>query len=184
MFRSLPSLAVASLLALFVAVTPVAAQNLVAANTLSTTVLFPASLLPSISPALSAAAATEASAAAEAAPASISLRPRVVPESTNRPLVLPALYVMQGALQAMDAHSTFSAISRGAHEANPLMQGVVGNKGAMFAVKAGVAASTIWMAESMWKHGNRLGAIVTMIAANSVTAVVVAHNYQLAARLQ
>ena len=100
-----------------------------------------------------------------------------------RPL-LPALYVAQGALQAMDVHSTYSAISGGAHEATPLMKNVVGNKGAMLAVKAGVAASTIWMAESMWKRGNRVGAIVTMIAANSVTGFVVAHNYKLARQLR
>ena len=65
--------------------------------------------------------------------------------------MLPALYVAQGALQAMDMHSTMQAISRGAHEANPMMQGVVNNKGAMLAVKAGVAASTILMSEKMWR---------------------------------
>ena len=112
------------------------------------------------------------------------IRPDSLSNRVRRPALLPALYVAQGALQAMDIHSTYSAIDRGAHEANPLMKNVVGNKGAMMAVKAGVAASTIWMAESMWKRGNRVGAIVTMIAANSVTGFVVAHNYKVAGQLQ
>ena len=50
------------------------------------------------------------------------------------------------------------------------MQGVVQNKGAMMAVKAGVAAGTIFLAERMWKRGNRVGAIATMLVANGVTA--------------
>jgi Domain of unknown function (DUF5658) len=182
MDRSLPSLAVAALLALVIGQAPATAQDLVAANTLSTTVLFPATLVPTVSPALGAATVSTA-AAAQTVPTQRFIQPGLRLDQ-GRPGALPALYVMQGALQAMDAHSTYSAIGRGAHEANPLMQGVVGNKGTMLAVKAGVAASTIWMAESMWKRGNRLGAIATMIAANSVTAIVVAHNYRLASRLQ
>jgi hypothetical protein len=177
MSRLLPSLFVASLL--FVgASTPAAAQDMVAANSLSATMLLPTTpLAPTVS-----AAVRPAAAEAEAQGPSFvraSLSPR-----QNRPSLLPALYVAQAALQAMDAHSTYSAIGRGAHEANPLMKGVVGNKGAMMAMKAGVAASTIWIAEKMWKRGNRLGAIVTMVAANSVTGIVVARNYQLAKQLQ
>ncbi len=87
-------------------------------------------------------------------------------------------------MQALDAHSTYAAINRGGVEANPLMKGVVGNKGAMMAVKAGVAASTIWMAERMWKKGNRVGAIATMLIVNGVTAAVVANNYKVASSLR
>ena len=182
MFRSLPSVAVAAILALASLSTPAAAQQpqVAAANTLSTTVLFPASLVPAVTPAITAAVANEA---AESVPVRRATAP-IPGMDSHRPLLLPALYAAQGALQVMDAHSTYSAIGRGAHEANPLMQGVVKNRGAMLAVKAGVAASTIWMAESMWKRGNRVGAIATMIAANVVAAAVVAHNYQLAHRLQ
>jgi hypothetical protein len=178
MFRSLPSLLAASFVALVAMQSPAAAQDLVASNT--TTVLFPAiaPLVPS--PATAVAAAP----AAEAVPAPTFTRPTMpAAKSFSRPTLLPALYVAQGALQAMDMHSTMQAISRGAHEANPMMQGVVGNKGAMLAVKAGVAASTILMSECLWKKGNRTGAIVSMIIANSVTAVVVAHNYRLANQL-
>ena len=191
MNRLLPSLVAAALLTITFGQSPVAAQDLIAGNTLSTAVLFPASLVstvPTVPPTVSAAAVatgveTAAVPAQRAVTAQRFLRPNL-PFDQGRPAMLPALYVIQGALQAMDAHSTFSAIGRGAHEANPLMQGVASNKGAMLAVKAGVAVGTIWMAESMWKRGNRLGAIVTMIAANSVAAIVVAHNYRLASRLQ
>jgi hypothetical protein len=178
MFRSLPSLLAGTFVALVAMQSSAAAQDLVAANT--TTVLFPA-----IAPLVPApATAVAAAPAAEAVSTPTFTRPTMHAEqSIGRPSMLPALYVAQGALQAMDMHSTMQAISRGAHEANPLMQGVVGNKGAMMAVKAGVAASTILMAECLWKKGNRTGAIVSMIVANSVTAVVVAHNYRLSNQL-
>jgi hypothetical protein len=177
MSRLLPGLFVASLV--FVgASTPAAAQEMTAANSLSATMLFPTTpLVPTASSAVKPVSSESASQAPSFVRASLAPR-------QNRPGLLPALYLAQGALQAMDAHSTYSAINRGAHEANPLMKGVVGNKGAMLAVKAGVAASTIWMAEKMWKRGNRVGAIATMIVANSVTGMVVAHNYKVARQLQ
>jgi hypothetical protein len=178
MSRVLPGMFVASLV-FFGLHTPAAAQELAAANTISAAILFPTTPLVPSAPVSAAPVKAEAAEAATPAFDRTSLSNRV-----RRPALLPALYVAQGALQAMDAHSTYSAINRGAHEANPLMKNVVGNKGAMMAVKAGVAASTIWMAESMWKRGNRVGAIVTMIAANSVTGFVVAHNYKLAGQLQ
>jgi hypothetical protein len=54
----------------------------------------------------------------------------------------------------------------------------------MMAVKAGVAASTILLAEKMWKRGNRTGAIATMLIVNGVTAAVVANNYKVASNLR
>jgi uncharacterized protein DUF5658 len=108
----------------------------------------------------------------------------LAPERPSRPAPLPALYVGQCVLQAMDVHSTFEAVSLGAHEANPVMKGIAGNKGAMVAVKAAVAASTILMSEHLWKRGNRKAAIVSMIVVNSVTAMVVAHNYRVSGGLQ
>jgi len=105
-------------------------------------------------------------------------------EAPSRPLALPALYVMQAGLQAMDVRSTFTAISRGAHEANPIMKPLAKNQATMMAVKAGVAATTILMSERMWRGGNKMGAIVSMVAANAVTAMVVAHNYRVVNQLQ
>ena len=99
-------------------------------------------------------------------------------------MVLSALYASQIALQVLDAHSTYSAIDRGGVEVNPLMKNVVGNKGTMLAVKAGVAASVIVLAERMWKRGSRTGAVVVMLIANGVTAAVVASNYKVASSLR
>jgi hypothetical protein len=102
---------------------------------------------------------------------------------SRRPALLPPLYASTIVLQVLDAHSTMSAIRNGAHEANPFMQGVAKNNGAMLAVKAGVAASTIFFAEKMWKR-NRVGAVAMMVALNTIDALVVVHNYGVASRLR
>ena len=94
---------------------------------------------------------------------------------SRRPALLPMLYVSYAALQAYDVYSTKQALARGAREANPLMQGVVGNTGAFVAMKAGVAVATIAAAEKLWKT-NKPAAIGVMIAGNSVAAIVAARN--------
>jgi Domain of unknown function (DUF5658) len=176
MSRMLPSFVFASLL---VAAAPVAAQETNGAIT--SAALFPVTPISTsiVAPARTAAAVEEATSTPTFVRASLGAE---LP--SGRPVLLPALYVSQAALQVMDATSTFKALDLGGREANPLMQGVVKNRTAMMAVKAGVAASTIWMSEKMWRRGNRVGAIVTMVAANAVTAAVVAHNYQVVRQLQ
>jgi uncharacterized protein DUF5658 len=101
----------------------------------------------------------------------------------HRPSILPVLYATTAVTQALDAHSTMTALSRGAREANPLMQGVAGNGGALVAVKAGIAAGSIFVAEKLWRR-NRAGAIATMVALNVVTAAVAAHNYRVASQMR
>jgi hypothetical protein len=96
-------------------------------------------------------------------------------EALSRPAALTALYASYSALQAYDVYSTRQALARGAREANPLMQGVVGNTGAFVAMKAGVAVATIAAAEKLWKT-NKPAAIGVMIAGNSVAALVAARN--------
>ena len=93
----------------------------------------------------------------------------------TRRKLLPALYVSYAALQAFDVWSTKQALSLGGREANPLMQGVVGNTGAMVAMKAAVAVGTIVAAERLWKT-NKAAAIAVMVASNSVAAIVAARN--------
>lgn len=92
-----------------------------------------------------------------------------------RPKALPALYASYAALQAFDVFSTRQALSRGAREANPLMQDAVRNTGTFVAVKATVATATIVAAERLWKH-NKGAAIAVMVASNGVAAVVAARN--------
>jgi hypothetical protein len=72
-------------------------------------------------------------------------------------------------------YSTRQALARGAREANPLMQGVVGNTSAFVALKVGVGAASIVAAERLWKT-NKPAAIGVMIAGNSVAAIVAARN--------
>jgi hypothetical protein len=103
--------------------------------------------------------------------------------SMRRPALLPALYAANVALQALDAHSTLTALDLGAREANPVMQGVVGNKPALLAVKAGAAVGTIYFAEKLWRR-NRVGAVVMMVVVNGVTTAIVAHNYKVADRMR
>ena len=56
------------------------------------------------------------------------------PSRTDRPRVLPALYVSFGALQALDAHSTLRALERGRVEGNPVMRGIVSQPAAVVGV--------------------------------------------------
>ena len=113
-------------------------------------------------------------AVATAAPAT-TVAPGRIGRAVTRPAILPALYASTVALQAYDVYSTRQALARGAQEANPLMQGVVGNTGALIAVKAAVATSTIVAAERLW-HTNKPAAIAVLVASNGVAAIVAARN--------
>ena len=93
----------------------------------------------------------------------------------SRPAPLTALYASYAVLQVYDVYSTRQGLRSGAREANPLMQGVVDNPGAMIALKAGVGMATIAAAERLWRT-NKPAAIGIMIAGNGVAAMVAAHN--------
>lgn len=100
------------------------------------------------------------------------------PRRTSSTALLNSLYVSTIAMQALDVHSTLSAMRSGAVEGNPLMAGVAGHRAAFIAVKAGVAASTVFAAQKLAKH-NKVAAIVTLMAINSAYAYVVNHNYRI-----
>lgn len=93
--------------------------------------------------------------------------------------LMPAFYVMTATMQALDVHSTLSAFSHGAVEANPLMRGITGNRAAFIAMKAGVATTTILATRGMARR-HKVGAIATLIAVNAGYAWVINHNYQVA----
>lgn len=128
----------------------------------------------------SAFAPTPATAPIQVAPAQAAdPAPVVVLEERrdSRGALVP-LYVSFAALQALDVHSTLTALGRpGTREANPLMAGVVDRPAAFMAVKAGAGAGIIYLAEKLRKR-SRAGAMVMMAALNSVYAAVVAHNYR------
>ena len=90
---------------------------------------------------------------------------------------LRSLYLTTATMQMLDVHSTVKALNRGAVEANPLMSGLVKNRTAFVAAKAGVAALTIYAAKRMARN-NKVGAIAAMVAINSAYAMIVSNNYR------
>ena len=100
------------------------------------------------------------------------------PRAESARSIVP-LYVSFAVLQALDVHSTTRALNRGGVEANPLMRGVAQQPLALMAVKAGGAASTIWLTSKLAKR-SRTGAFILMAAVNSAYALVVTHNYRAA----
>jgi Domain of unknown function (DUF5658) len=96
--------------------------------------------------------------------------------AAKRPSPLVPMYVSFAALEGLDYTSTTKALASGAgREANPVMGAIVGNRAAFFAVKAGTAAATIWMAERMWKK-HPVRAVIVMGVLNGAMGTVVAHN--------
>jgi hypothetical protein len=90
----------------------------------------------------------------------------------RRPMVVLALYGSLATLHAADAALTVKGLGAGAHEVNPLMRG---DRRVMTLTKVATTAATVLIAEKMWKR-NKAAAIASMVAANAVTAVVVARN--------
>jgi hypothetical protein len=127
--------------------------------------------------------ANEAAAATSTTENSVTPLPPVYPAlspaqwvaANRRPTALPALYASFAALQMFDVYSTRRAISGGAHEANPMMKDVVGNKAAFYTMKAATTIAPMLAAERLWKT-NKIAAIAVMAASNGIMAVVAAHN--------
>lgn len=98
------------------------------------------------------------------------------PPQQKRPLILPALYLSLGVLQGMDVYTTTRNLKAGASELNPLMEPVAGNVFALTAVKVASTATSIYIAERLWKK-NRFAAIAAMVASNVIVTAVVAKNF-------
>jgi Domain of unknown function (DUF5658) len=109
------------------------------------------------------------------ATAETALPPAPAATRSSRGALIP-LYASFAALQALDAHSTSRAVHRGAVEQNPMLRSIADNPAALFAVKAGVAASTIVLADKV-RSRSRVGAIALMAGLNSLYATIVVHNY-------
>ena len=97
-------------------------------------------------------------------------------EAGGQRRLLASLHVSLAALNAYDAYSTSRGLRAGAVEANPLMAGVATNGAALWAVKAGVTASTVYVAEQLWRKNRRIEAIALMVVSNGMMAVVSARN--------
>jgi len=94
----------------------------------------------------------------------------------GRGAVLPALYLSFAALQAFDGYATTAGVRAGAREMNPVMGGAAGNPAAVWAIKGGVTAASIYAADRLWKQHRRGQAIAVMVLSNGIMAVVAARN--------
>lgn len=94
----------------------------------------------------------------------------------QRGAVLASLYVSFATVQAYDGYTTMTALDRGAREANPLLRPIAGHAAALWSVKGGSTALTIWAAERLWRGHHRGQAIFVMCASNAVMAAVAARN--------
>jgi hypothetical protein len=124
-------------------------------------------------------AAAERSGAEPVAPSS-AVAAAWAKESGGSSAAVRTLYATYGVVQGLDMVSTIVARNRGAVEANPAMQGSVARG---VAVKAAMGVVTMLAVRAIEKR-NKKAAIVTMIAANVATAVVVANNVRNAQRLK
>jgi hypothetical protein len=105
----------------------------------------------------------------------------VEPRPARRPAALPALYASFALLQALDAHSTLTAVGAGRTEANPAVRGLVGQPATFIGVKLAATAGTLLVTERLWKR-HRMAAVALMVAVNATYGAIVANNYRGAAR--
>jgi hypothetical protein len=114
-------------------------------------------------------------------PAASSATRSLVVESHRRPAGLVPLYASLVTLNALDVHSTYSALrTPNAGEANPIVAPLVRQPAAFIALKAGTTALSIWTAERLWKKKHRVIAMVIVGSANAALAAVVTNNYRIA----
>lgn len=88
-----------------------------------------------------------------------------------RPKAMIPLYSTLIGLQVADAALTVQGLNAGARELNPLMR----NSTSMTLTKVATMATTVVIAERMWKR-NKPAAIAALVAANVVSGVIVARN--------
>lgn len=103
---------------------------------------------------------------------------RPVPD--RRGALVP-LYVSYASLQVLNAHSVFPALDGHGRQANPLITEFTRNRAGFIAMKAGVAAGTIYLTEKL-RQRNRVAAVVVMVGLNSALAAITAHNYRVTGR--
>jgi hypothetical protein len=136
----------------------------------------PLALSPVMSPAAGVANTATAPSVPDAAPLQLPARPF---DGTRRSSLLTSLYASTAITQALDVHSTLSAMKRGGVEGNPMMSGVASHPGALIATKAAVAFGTIFAARQIARH-NKVAAIAALVGINSAYAMIISHNYGVA----
>ena len=96
-------------------------------------------------------------------------------ETPRRPALLLPLYLSLGAAHGFDVYTTTRGLARGHTEGNPLVAPVAANPWALTAVKAASAATSIVLAERLWRR-HRGAAVAAMVASNILIGVVAARN--------
>ena len=110
-------------------------------------------------------------------------RPRVQPRIKGSTIVMGSLYASTAIMQGLDVHSTLQGVSRGAHEMNPAVRGLLKHPAAFISAKALVGVSTIMAAREVAKK-NKVAAAIALVALNSLYAVVVNNNYRVSRQLK
>lgn len=99
----------------------------------------------------------------------------------SRPsLLMQSLYATTIVVQGLDGHSTFRALDAGGKEGNPLIGPLAEHRPAFLALKAGIAATAIYLARDTSKT-HKVRAALTLIAINSAYLALIANNYRVAA---
>jgi hypothetical protein len=106
-------------------------------------------------------------------------QPDELSRSTNRrSSLLIGLYIMQGVLQALDAHATLRALHTGsAREGNPIIRLFASQPAALVSFKLGLGAGTIYGVDRLHKSHSRL-ATTTLGVINAGYVYIVQRNYR------
>jgi hypothetical protein len=97
--------------------------------------------------------------------------------------VLRASYVSTFLVQAMDASSTQQVVAMGGREMNPLLMAFAGNSGAMYGVKAGMAAAFVMSEHSVARH-HKFAAIAVAAVINSAYLITAQHNLRIVRQMR
>jgi hypothetical protein len=88
------------------------------------------------------------------------------------------------ALQVGDIVTTTVNLRNGASEANPLLGSSASSPTKLSVIKALATTATLWAAESMWRSGEKKGAIATIVVATAIAAGVFVKNLHTYQQLQ
>jgi hypothetical protein len=91
--------------------------------------------------------------------------------------VVTALYTGLATTQALDVHSTLRAIDGGSREANAAMRWATKHPATFIGIKAATTAGTLYLIDRM-RPRHPKAALFLLVALNSASAIVVAHNYR------
>jgi hypothetical protein len=94
----------------------------------------------------------------------------------SRGTLLPSLYVSLAALNLYDAYTTRVGLTQGAVESNPAARGLVGSSAGFLVVKGAATASSIFLADRLWRQHRRGAAVAVMLISNGMMTVVAARN--------